>query len=94
MGTATADRAISAPRLFDGEKWHDDSALLLAGEHVAGVLPRASLPSTLPCETLRKGTLAPGFVDLQANGGGGLLFNNAPTVETVLHMTASHRRCG
>ena len=30
MGTATADRAISAPRLFDGEEWHNDSALLLA----------------------------------------------------------------
>ena len=39
-------------------------------------------------------TLLPGFVDLQVNGGGGVLFNDAPTVETVAAIGAAHCRFG
>jgi len=38
--------------------------------------------------------LLPGFIDTQVNGGGGALFNDAPTVETVATMAAAHRRFG
>lgn len=38
--------------------------------------------------------LAPGFVDLQVNGGDGLMLNDAPTVETLRRMAAAHRRLG
>jgi len=43
---------------------------------------------------LNKGYLAPGFIDLQVNGGGGVLFNNAPTVATLQTMMRAHRRFG
>ena len=39
-------------------------------------------------------TLLPGFVDLQVNGGGGVLFNDAPTVETLGAIGAAHCRFG
>ena len=38
--------------------------------------------------------LLPGFIDLQVNGGGGVLFNDAPTVDTIRTMAACHRRFG
>jgi N-acetylglucosamine-6-phosphate deacetylase len=38
--------------------------------------------------------LLPGFIDVQVNGGGGLLFNDAPTAETLRGIAAAHRKFG
>jgi N-acetylglucosamine-6-phosphate deacetylase len=43
---------------------------------------------------LRGRVLAPGFIDCQVNGGGGVLFNNEPTVEGVRRIAQAHRRFG
>ena len=40
------------------------------------------------------GWIMPGFVDTQVNGGGGVLFNDAPTVEGIAAIGAAHRRFG
>jgi N-acetylglucosamine-6-phosphate deacetylase len=40
------------------------------------------------------GLLLPGFIDTQVNGGGGMLFNDVPTVETIATIAAAHRRFG
>jgi N-acetylglucosamine-6-phosphate deacetylase len=40
------------------------------------------------------GILAPGFIDVQVNGGGGALFNDTPVVEAVRKIGAAHRRFG
>ncbi len=41
-----------------------------------------------------EGLLAPGFIDVQVNGGGGVLFNDEPTVEGIAAIAAAHRRYG
>jgi N-acetylglucosamine-6-phosphate deacetylase len=38
--------------------------------------------------------LAPGFIDTQVNGGGGVLFNDDPSVETIAEIGRAHRRFG
>ena len=38
--------------------------------------------------------LVPGFIDVQVNGGGGLLFNDDPSVETIAAIARAHRRFG
>jgi N-acetylglucosamine-6-phosphate deacetylase len=38
--------------------------------------------------------LAPGFIDTQVNGGGGVLFNQQPDVEAIRAIGAAHRRFG
>src|SRR5262249_35223815 len=38
--------------------------------------------------------LAPGFIDTQVNGGGGVLFNDEPTVDTIAAIASAHRRFG
>lgn len=45
-------------------------------------------------EDLQGRFLVPGFVDIQVNGGGGVLFNNAPTVETLRTIGRAHARYG
>ena len=35
--------------------------------------------------------LLPGFIDLQVNGGGGVLFNDAPSIESIRAIGAAHR---
>ena len=38
--------------------------------------------------------LLPGFIDVQVNGGGGVLFNEAPTVDGIRAIAAAHTRFG
>lgn len=38
--------------------------------------------------------LLPGFVDVQVNGGGGLLFNDDPSGETAIRIAEAHRNFG
>jgi N-acetylglucosamine-6-phosphate deacetylase len=38
--------------------------------------------------------LLPGFIDVQVNGGGGVLFNAEPTVEALAAIGAAHRKYG
>jgi N-acetylglucosamine-6-phosphate deacetylase len=40
------------------------------------------------------GLIAPGFVDVQVNGGGGVLFNNQPTLDTLKMMSCAHQQYG
>jgi N-acetylglucosamine-6-phosphate deacetylase len=38
--------------------------------------------------------LLPGFVDTQVNGGGGVLFNDDPSVDSIIEIGRAHRRFG
>jgi N-acetylglucosamine-6-phosphate deacetylase len=40
------------------------------------------------------GLLLPGFIDTQVNGGGGALFNDDPSPETLRRIAEAHRRYG
>ncbi len=86
--------ALTGARLFDGERFLEDHALVLDGNRIQAVVPRHELAADMPREALPGGILAPGFVDLQVNGGGGVLFNNAPSVASLERMTRGHRTQG
>jgi N-acetylglucosamine-6-phosphate deacetylase len=88
-------KAIAADFIFDGEAVHPHSALVIDGEEIVALLPRAHLSAALPVEELpARAWLAPGFIDIQVNGGGDVLFNDAPTPETIATIAAAHRRFG
>lgn len=88
-------RAIVHARLFDGERLLDDHAVILGKERIEQVLPSAALPAGMPIEADLNGHyLIPGFIDLQVNGGGGALFNGAPTADAIRAIGAAHRQYG
>ena len=87
--------AILADRIFDGRHWHQRSAALVEGPRLSGLVPWDSVPADSLQHRLAEGTfLAPGFVDLQVNGGGGVLLNDHPTAEGMLAIARAHRRYG
>ncbi len=71
-----------------------NQALLVRGGRIARIVPRAELPAGCTIEELQGGVLAPGFIDVQVNGGGGVLLNDRPTVEGVKAIAAAHLRFG
>ncbi|MDE2499935.1 MAG: N-acetylglucosamine-6-phosphate deacetylase [Alphaproteobacteria bacterium] len=72
----------------------DGQAVLLGEGHIRAVVPAAALPSEAARYDLNGGFLLPGFIDVQVNGGGGALFNDAPTVETIRTIGAAHKNFG
>lgn len=86
--------AIAAPRIFDGERWHEGSALVVERGRVAEIVRLADLPAGVPLSNRESGFLAPGFVDLQVNGGGGVMLNDRPDVAAIETIIAAHRRFG
>lgn len=86
--------AISASAVFDGERFLPDHCVIVDGATLTQVLPTAQCPPDIHRVALAGGTLAPGFIDLQVNGGGDRLFNNQPCQDTLDTMLAAHRATG
>lgn len=83
-------RVLTGASIFDGERLRHQHALVLGD----GIYPEADVPLGLTPEVLPGGTILPGFVDLQANGGGGVMFNDDPSVHTLRRIAEAHHRHG
>jgi N-acetylglucosamine-6-phosphate deacetylase len=81
-------------RLFDGERMIDDRAVSVEDGEIVDIASYAQRPSGAEIHDLGGGVLAPGLVDWQVNGGGGVLFNDTPTVEGIAAIVAAHRGDG
>ncbi|MBT3926121.1 MAG: N-acetylglucosamine-6-phosphate deacetylase [Rhodospirillaceae bacterium] len=69
-------------------------AVLIDGRQIVEIVAAEEIPSEATIMDLDGGHLAPGFIDVQVNGGGGVMFNDAPSVETIAQMAKAHRRFG
>src|SRR5436190_11043930 len=88
-------QAIVNARVLVDEAFIDDRAVLVEDGHIAGVVATTDT-RVRSAERVELGgaMLLPGFIDVQVNGGGGVLFNDAPSVETVAAIGRAHRRFG
>jgi N-acetylglucosamine-6-phosphate deacetylase len=86
--------ALVGARVFDGERFLDDRAVIVDGARIAGVTSYAERPRGSGEVDLGGGILAPGFVDVQVNGGGGALMNDGPSADVVARIAESHRKYG
>lgn len=85
---------FSNGRIFTGHTILSGMGVEVRDGSVAAVLPEARKPAGAALVDLGGNLLAPGFLDVQVNGGGGVLFNDAPTVEGIKAIIAAHRRFG
>ena len=87
--------ALTNARVLATDGWRNDLAVLLDGERIVDLLAPAD-PRVREAHQhdLGGAMLLPGFIDVQVNGGGGVLFNEAPTVDALRRIGAAHRRYG
>jgi N-acetylglucosamine-6-phosphate deacetylase len=82
-------RIVSQGRILDAH------AVVIEDGWIAGIVTDedASLKG-VAVHDLKGALLLPGFIDTQVNGGGGVLFNDDPSVETIRQIAAAHRKFG
>lgn len=85
-------RRLEGIKVHDGLTLRDDLALVCDGQTV--VSHPEEKTAELPARSLPDGVVLPGFVDLQVNGGGGVMLNDAPGVEAIRRIAQAHWRLG
>jgi N-acetylglucosamine-6-phosphate deacetylase len=87
--------ALVNGRVLNGQGFVDGLGVVIEAGRIVSVAPQAEALSVAEARVdLAGGRLAPGFVDTQVNGGGGVLFNDELSVEAIEAIGAAHRRFG
>ena len=85
---------INGRILADGQI-RSGHTLLLSGARIEALVPDGDVRSKdIDVTDLEGQLLLPGFVDVQVNGGGGVLFNDDPSLASIRAIGAAHRRFG
>src|SRR3954470_2987711 len=94
-GSPQRRHAIAADRIFDGVRWHDNAAVVIRQGLVERIAARGEIDPETDMEAMPRGTLlAPGFIDLQVNGGGGIFLNDEPSADAMRAIARAHRGYG
>ena len=85
--------ALVGARVFDGAHMLDGRAVVLANGRILGLVHEQDLGAGIERRRI-KGLLTPGFVDVQVNGGGGVLYNDVRSVDGIRTIAEAHRTYG
>ena len=80
--------------IFTGLEFIHNKAIVIDGTKIYGLVLLEELDSNIKKIDLTNNTVAPGFIDIQVNGGGDVLFNDSPNVETIKTILSAHRKYG
>jgi N-acetylglucosamine-6-phosphate deacetylase len=86
--------ALTNARVLTPQGMVEGRAVLIEDGRIVQLCGETAVPTHAKTRDLGGGILAPGFIDVQVNGGGGVLFNDAPTVEAIAAIGRAHRRFG
>lgn len=81
-------------QIYDGHQVLDGYAAQFADGVLCALAPEEDIPAEGKQISLGGDILSPGYVDLQVNGGGGVMFNEALTVESLQKIAQAHRQLG
>ena len=87
--------ALRNGRILREQALVEGQCVLLEGGRILDIVPEHH-PSCRGATAvdLHGHLLLPGFIDSQVNGGGGVLFNDSPTAQTIRQIGRAHRRFG
>ncbi|GHE95303.1 N-acetylglucosamine-6-phosphate deacetylase [Thalassotalea profundi] len=80
---------LHATRLFDGHNYSDDQVLTVEDGKITAIDN-----NTADVDQVLVGLTAPGYIDLQVNGGGGALFNDSPSLDKIKRIITAHSQFG
>jgi N-acetylglucosamine-6-phosphate deacetylase len=86
--------ALVNARVLTAQGWRDDVAVVVDGGRILEIVASDGIAFGTEVRDLGGRMLLPGFIDCQVNGGGGVLFNDQPTVEGIRAIGEAHRRFG
>ncbi len=89
-----AEITFAGGPVFDGRDLHVGMAARFVDGVLTSLVPEAEVSSREVVEDLAGDILSPGYVDLQVNGGGGVMFNDDPSVPTLARIASAHRALG
>ncbi|MGC3939844.1 N-acetylglucosamine-6-phosphate deacetylase [Roseobacter sp. EG26] len=87
-------KAYVGAQIHDGHNLHENHALVVDKQGATSLCPHYALPPGCKLQKLDGGMIAPGFVDLQVNGGGGVMFNDDQSVDALRTIAEAHSGIG
>ncbi|WP_182019095.1 N-acetylglucosamine-6-phosphate deacetylase [Vibrio diabolicus] len=86
--------ALSNCKIYTGSDVLTDHAVIIENDLIQSIVPAAELPQGIEVKDLEGANLSPGFIDLQLNGCGGVMLNDAITPETMQIMHEANLKSG
>lgn len=86
--------ALTGAAVFDGDAIRSGLAVVIGAGRIVTLIAESAIEAGVEIRRLAGGLLAPGFIDVQVNGGGGALLNDQPSVAVVRRIAAAHRAFG
>ncbi len=86
--------ALTNGRVMTDRGAIEDRTVLVEAGRIAALVAPDDVPKGAARHDLKRHLLLPGFIDTQVNGGGGVLFGDAPSVATLQQIAQAHRRFG
>lgn len=88
------DFAITNARVFDGADFQSEKAVIVRDGKVDAIVGNRHIPENILVIDAGNQILAPGLIDVQVNGGGGVLLNDEPNIDGIRAIMAGHRKYG
>lgn len=86
--------ALTNCKIYTGNDVLTEHAVIVDGDLIQAVCPIEQLPENLKTVDLNSANVSPGFIDVQLNGCGGVMFNDEITAETIRIMHEANLKSG
>ena len=88
-------KTILAENILIKGTWEKDQVLTIENGVIANIETLSGAQKQREEHSIRvSNRLIPGYIDTQVNGGGGVMFNHAPTYQSIKTMAQAHRKFG